>query len=134
MHTASATQHQPQTHSEALRHEAYHLALSVLPIFETVFPDNETPRMALQMALDVAEGRHDYSTMQVVREWLQDAIDTALVVESETQPESLYPIHAAVNAVMAVGFALDPVINLEAMHAVADKALFFAPVHSRRTH
>lgn len=134
MQAQSAISQQSAANSEALRIEAYHLALGVLSIFETVFPDALTPRMALPVVLDVANGTHDYTTMQVVREWVQSAIDDALVVESETDPADLYPIHAAVMAISAVGMALDPVINLEELHIAVDKALRYAPTQSRRVH
>jgi hypothetical protein len=120
--------------SEALRLEAYHIGESVLPIFEAIFPNILTPRMALPVALDVVNGIHDYHTMAVANEYLQGAIDDAHAATSEVGPDAVWDYHAACMAATTISLALAPVVDLGAVQHAASEALRWSSSPSRRTH
>lgn len=119
---------------KATRTEAYKIAESVIGIFTNIFPDVATFEMALPVALDVAEGRHDIETMAATREWAYRALQSAMDSACRVDPDKIRKYHAACMAAETVVMALDPVIDLARMKKAAAEAMKYSESPSQNKH
>lgn len=118
----------------AARTEAYNIAESVIGIFTNTFPDVAVFEMALPVALDVAEGRHDLETMATTRGWAYGALQSAMDTSCRVGPDQACKYYAACMAAETVVMALDPVIDIEKMKVVAAEAMKYSESPSNSAH
>lgn len=118
----------------AARIEAYKIAESVIGIFNSAFPDISVIKMALPIALDVAEGRSDHEVMAATQEWAHGALQGAMDTTCRVGPNQIWKYHAACMAAQTVVMALDPVIDLDRMKKAAAEAMKYSESPSQNKH
>lgn len=109
------------------RMEAYHIAESVLDIYESVFPDDLRLRMTMPGAYDYVTGLINEKQLAEHRNLAQAVLDDVGILASQADTESAWVLHPAVMAAYAIAMALDPEINMSEIHHKAGEAFKYAP-------
>lgn len=108
------------------RLEVYHLAESVLPIFEDGFPGDFRPFLCLGGIKDACTGVASDEAIEFYRQQMQAVIDDAGMVASQSDSDEAWRLHPPIMAAYTIKLCLEPEIDLEAIHAKANEAFKYA--------
>ena len=104
------------------RHGAADIAKSLLIYYESAYPDDKRPRMALAVAYDVANGRESERARSVTAGIAQAAYNDANRAAETCGANHLARYWAAADAAEAVLEALQPVVNITAARQIEEDA------------
>lgn len=108
------------------RIEVYHIAESVLPIFQEQFPSDFRGILSITGIQDYGTGVIDERGLALHREHAQNMVDDAALEAAESNSERAWKLHPAVMAAYCILLCLEPVIDLEAIHNKATEAFKYA--------